>query len=109
MLADPSLSIIEISETPLKKWEKIQAKAIDGNLKEDSKTLWDRGQSLIKIHKDKKELQQKKLGNLEVLIKTIEREKSKQVYESIIAEIENYQGSGSNKGSSCRSQGDRIC
>jgi antitoxin component YwqK of YwqJK toxin-antitoxin module len=80
----------------LKKWEKIQAKAIDGNLKEDSKTLWDRGQSLIKIHKDKKELQQKKLGNLEVLTKTIEREKSKQVYESIIAEIENYQGSGSN-------------
>jgi antitoxin component YwqK of YwqJK toxin-antitoxin module len=79
----------------IKKWEKIQAKAIDGNLKEDSKTLWDRGQSLIKIHKDKKELQQKKLGNLEVLIKTIEREKSKQVHEGIIAEIENYQGSGS--------------
>ncbi|NBV68808.1 MAG: hypothetical protein EBR74_09765 [Flavobacteriia bacterium] len=79
----------------IKKWEKIQAKAIDGNLKEDSKTLWDRGQSLIKIHKDKKELQQKKLGNLEVLAKTIEREKSKQVHEGIIAEIENYQGSGS--------------
>jgi antitoxin component YwqK of YwqJK toxin-antitoxin module len=80
----------------IKKWEKIQAKAIDGNLKEDVKTLWDRGQSLIKNHKDKKEIQDKQLGNLVVLTKTIEREKSKQVHESIIVEIENYQGSGSN-------------
>lgn len=79
----------------VKKWEKIQAKANDGNLKDDSKTLWDKGQSLIKNHKDKKEIQQKKLGNLQVLATTIEREKLKQVHVGIIAEIENYQGSGS--------------